>query len=157
MGDGVFDAAFVGGNAGSWAGRLLGRLEASAPHLLSALIVIIVGGLVAVLVGKLAETLARNAAIANLRAVGRTFRGIVLCVTALVASDRLGFGASLAGIILLIAVAAVLLALAIAFGLGARSLAREAADKGLADLRSGIRAKMEPSAAETEEGESPLA
>lgn len=157
MGNGDSNPVSEAGNAASWTAHLASGLAASAPPFFSALLVLIVGGLVAVLVGKLAEAVARNAAIVNLRAVGRSFRGIVLCITALVASDRLGFGTSLAGIMLLIAVAAVLLALAIAFGLGARSLAHEATDKGLADLKSVISAKGEPEETETPGGESPLA
>ena len=157
MGSDGTDTAQVAGKAGSWLAHLFEGLAASAPPLLSALFVLAVGGLVAFLVGRLAEAVARNAAVANLHAVGRTFRVIVLVITALVASDRLGFVTSLVGILLLIAVAAVVLALAIAFGLGARSLAREAMDKGLGDLRRGLGEAEGREGEERGKGEAPEA
>jgi len=135
-------------DVGPWFGHLFETLAGSIPTLLSALFVLFVGGLLALLVGKAAEVVARNAAVSNLRAVGRTFRGIIFGIAALAASDRLGFDRSLVGILILIAVGSIFLALAIAFGLGARSLAKRATEGGIADLRGEMRGKARVDEAE---------
>ncbi|HUX42765.1 MAG TPA: hypothetical protein VMV83_16480 [Rectinemataceae bacterium] len=117
---------------------LWGDLAASLPSILSTLALLAIGSLAVFGVGKIAEAIARNAAVPNVRAVGRTFRVIVSVLVGLAVLDRLGFSRSLLGIIFLISIGAVVLAFAIAFGLGAISLAKKAAEEVVPDLRKGI-------------------
>lgn len=118
--------------------RLATSLSASLPSILSALAVLLVGALAARLLGRAAEAIARNAALPDPRPAGRLARTLVWLGAGLLAADRLGFGRSIAGIILLVAFSALLLALALAFGLGAVSLARRKTEKELSGLRPGL-------------------
>ncbi|HUX37011.1 MAG TPA: hypothetical protein VMV44_03845 [Rectinemataceae bacterium] len=116
-------------------GQFLGNLGGALPSLLSFFAILAGGAVLAFLGGRLIESIARNAALPDARAVGKSLRSFIAVVTLLLASDRLGFGDSFVGIFLLIAIGAVVLAFAIAFGLGAVSLAREAAENRVAKIR----------------------
>jgi len=117
--------------------RIFETLKATLPSAFSAFVALAIGALAAFVAGRVAEAIARNAAVPNVHAVGRTFRGIVAGIAILVALDKLGLGRSLLGIFFLIAVAAVALAFAIAFGLGAVALARRLEEEGRGEVGAG--------------------
>ncbi len=123
-------------------GRFLGSLGGTLPSLLSFFAILAGGALLAFLGGRLIEAIARNAALADAKAVSKTLRIFIGVVTLLIASDQLGFGNSFVGVFLLIAIGAVMLAFAIAFGLGAVSLAREATEARIARLKEKERNRL---------------
>ncbi len=95
------------------------------PSVAAAIFVTVVGWMVVSFLCNVVETIARNTAISNVRAVVNTFRYIGFAVILLLASDQLGFGKSLLSSLLLIAFGALCLGLAIAFGLGSVDVARD--------------------------------
>ena len=134
MGTGGTTASLSNSPLSSGIDRFLHVLSSSLPSIASVLAVLAVGAVAVYLVGRIAEAVARNAAVPNVKAVGRSFRAVVSIIVLLVASDRLGFGDSLLGTIILITVGAVFLAVAIAFGLGALALARRTEEDSVADI-----------------------
>lgn len=101
-----------------------GMVEA-LPALFAGIFVTIIGIVIVTFLGNVIETIARNAAIGDARAVARIFRYIGFAAILILASDQLGLGKGLLSTFLVIGFAAISLAFAIAFGLGSVDLARE--------------------------------
>lgn len=101
-----------------------GMVEA-LPALFAGVFVTIIGIVIVTFLGNVIETIARNAAIGDARAVARIFRYIGFAAIVILTSDQLGLGKGLLSTFLVIGFAAVSLAFAIAFGLGSVDLARE--------------------------------
>jgi len=104
------------------------------PSVAAAIFVAVIGWMVVSFLCNVIETIARNTALTNVRAVVATFRYIGFAVILLLASDQLGFGKSLLSQLLVIAFAALCLGLAIAFGFGSVDLARGAVQGFLKNL-----------------------
>ena len=111
------------------------NLIATLPGALAAIIVIIVGIIVVSFLANVVETIARNAAWTGARLVSRVVRYFGVTIVLLLAFDQLGLGKSIIGWLLVIAFAALALGLALAFGLGGQSLAKEALENMVKNLR----------------------
>jgi hypothetical protein len=114
--------------------KISDSLVESLPAIFAALLVTFVGLVIIAFLGNVIETIARNAAVSDARAVARVFRYIGYAISILLASDQLVFGKSLLSSLLLIAFAAPALAFAIAFGFGSVDLARDAMQDLLKNL-----------------------
>jgi hypothetical protein len=106
--------------------RITDSLVDALPSLFAGIFVIIIGIVIVTFLANVIETIARNAAIGDARAVARISRYIGFAAIFLLASDQLGLSQGLLTTFLVIAFAAIALAFAIAFGLGSVDLAREA-------------------------------
>jgi hypothetical protein len=123
-------------------------LLAALPAIAAAIFITVIGLVVVGFLGNVIETIARNTALTNVKAVVNTFRYIGYTVILLLASDQLGFGKSLLSSLLLIAFAATALGFAIAFGLGSVEIARKTMEGFLINL--GKRGESESEAADPE-------
>ena len=120
------------------------EIEASVPHLIAALLIVVVGLVVVSFIGNFVMTVARNAAYPHAALVARAVKvtGIVLVLN--LALEQLNLSRSLVTALFQIAFAAVALGLALAFGLGCKDLAREAMLRFLRNLREKERAGKGP-------------
>ncbi len=114
---------------------LWNRVLEVIPGLLAGGLILAIGILVVSFFSNFALTIARNAAMpnGNLAAKGIKYGGIL--VVALIAMDQIGFKGNILSWLLLIAFGAVCLALALAFGLGCKDLARSSMERFLKNLR----------------------
>lgn len=96
------------------------------PKLLAALLVSLIGSIIVSFFAKFALTLAGNAALPNARLLSRLIKygGNILVI--LIALDQVGLGRSVINSMFVIFFGALMLALALAFGLGCKDIARDA-------------------------------
>ncbi|MDA8410540.1 MAG: hypothetical protein M0001_09135, partial [Treponema sp.] len=111
------------------------NLVATLPSALAAIIVIIVGIMVVSFLANVVETIARNAGWTGARLVSRVVRYFGVTIVLLLAFDQLGLGKSIIGWLLVIAFSALSLGLALAFGLGGQTLAKEALETMVRNIR----------------------
>lgn len=109
--------------------ELLGRLLLFVPRLLVALLLVVFGGYFARFLGGAVQRYLRSAGISDAEVLGRLVRYGVLAFVLLLAVDHLEVGGGLIQQTFLILLAGVVLALALAFGLGARQRAAELIDR----------------------------
>lgn len=109
--------------------ELLGRLLFFVPRLLVALLLVVFGGYFARFLGGAVQRSLRGAGIGDAEVLGRLVRYGVLAFVLLLAVDHLEVGGGLIQQTFLILLAGVVLALALAFGLGARERAAELIDR----------------------------
>ncbi len=102
------------------------RAFAWLPHLLVALVILIGGGLVAGFVRRSVLIAAVNAGIASARLAGAGAYGAVLVLFGAIALEQIGVGIRVVLVAFAILFGGVVLALALAFGLAGRELAKEA-------------------------------
>jgi hypothetical protein len=114
------------------------RAFAWLPHLLVALVVLIAGGLVAGFVRRSVLIAAVNAGLASARLAGGGAYAAVLVLFGAIALEQVGLGIRVVLVAFAILFGGVVLALALAFGLAGRELAREAL-AGLLRPRGGPR------------------
>src|SRR5262249_60783528 len=107
------------------------------PRLLSALLILVVGWLAANFLGQAMLIAAVNAGIHQARLLARATRSVVLLFTVATALVEVGIGRDMVLIAFGVLFGGLVLALALAFGLGGRHLAREI-------LESGRRREHEP-------------
>ncbi|MBL8965465.1 MAG: hypothetical protein JNG85_00575 [Spirochaetaceae bacterium] len=105
--------------------RISDGIVDALPALFAGIFVTIIGLVIVTFLGNVIETIARNAAFGDARAVARIFRYIGFAAILILASDQLGLGKGLLSTFLVIGFAAISLAFAIAFGFGSVDLARE--------------------------------
>lgn len=101
---------------------VLERVLAFLPNAIAALVVFLLGGLVAAFLGDLVATLAGAEGLAYAARIGRVVRYLVSIVVAVLALGVLGLDTALLVTVLTIMVAAFGLALALALGLGMRQV-----------------------------------
>jgi hypothetical protein len=94
------------------------------PHVLAAVAVLVIGFLLSSLAWRAAMLAAVNAGLRSAKLVGALARGLVLVATAAMSLEQLGLGRGVMLAAFAITFGAVMLALAIAFGLGGRHAAR---------------------------------
>lgn len=104
---------------------LLGRVLWFVPRVLVALLVLVFGSYFARFVGNTVKSYCRSAGISDGDLLARFARYAILCFVLLLAIDYLDLGGGLIQQTFLILLGGVVLALALAFGLGGRHRARE--------------------------------
>jgi len=114
------DALAIPGASGA-TGVLMGFL----PRVLSALLIVVIGLLTANFVGQTALIAAVNAGVPEARFLGRAARWAVLLFAVATALTEIGIGRDMVLIAFGITFGGLILALALAFGLGAQGLARQ--------------------------------
>src|SRR5207249_10816598 len=100
------------------------------PRVLSALLIVVIGLLTANFVGQTALIAAVNAGVPEARFLGRAARWAVLLFAVATALTEIGIGRDMVLIAFGITFGGLVLALALAFGLGGRHLAREILERG---------------------------
>ncbi|MBS0449511.1 MAG: hypothetical protein JSR59_26670 [Proteobacteria bacterium] len=103
--------------------ELLGRITVFVPRLLVALVILVFGAYFARFVGGLVEARCRRAGIGDADALGAAARYAVLAFVIMIALDHLDIGGQVIRDAFLILLGGVVLALALAFGLGGRGWA----------------------------------
>ena len=99
---------------------VLGQAAYYLPNLLAAVVIVLVGLIVARLVRKAATGGARSAGVVHAERIGRAGQVLVIVVAVVVALDQIGIDAQLLVTLLTVIVAAALGSAGLAFGLGAR-------------------------------------
>jgi Mechanosensitive ion channel, conserved TM helix len=100
------------------------------PRLLSALLILVVGWLAANFLGQAMLITAVNAGILQARLLARTTRWVILLFAVATALVEIGIGRDMVLIAFGVLFGGLVLALALAFGLGGRHLAREILERG---------------------------
>ena len=111
------------------------RLTAIVPGILAGAFIAIVGLVVVTFIGNFVMTLARNAGYSHARLVARAVKVAGYVLVGGLALGELDIGRTLVTTILQILIGAVVFGLALAFGLGCKDLARDAAMRWLHSLR----------------------
>ena len=109
------------------------------PRLLSALLIVVVGWLAANFLGQAVLITAVNAGILQARLLARTSRWVVLLFAVATALVEIGIGRDMVLIAFGVLFGGLVLALALAFGLGGRHLAREILERGRRRDREPVR------------------
>lgn len=99
------------------------------PHLVAALAIVLIGWLVGNFLGHAALIAAVNAQVAEARLLGRVVRLAVVTFAVATALTHLGIGKEMVLLVFGISFGGLVLALALAFGLGGRHLARRALER----------------------------
>lgn len=102
----------------------LSVLVAYLPNILAAVVILLLGGVLAHIIGNAVGTLAVGSGIGGGPALGQVTRFTILGITIILALEQLRIQTTLLIALAIILVAAVALALGLAFGLGNRELAR---------------------------------
>lgn len=123
----VLTALLAGLNAmrSPWTQNLVERFFLYLPHLLAALVVLVVGALVSRFLGRSALIAAVNARMPSARLLSALTRLFVMTLAVVAALDELGIGRTTIIVTFAILFGGLVTAGAIAFGLGARDLARD--------------------------------
>jgi small-conductance mechanosensitive channel len=123
----VLTALLAGLNAmrSPWTQNLVERFFLYLPHLLAALVILIVGTLVSRFLGRSALIAAVNARMPSARLLSALTRVFVMTLAVVAALDELGIGRTTIIVTFAILFGGLVTAGAIAFGLGARDLARD--------------------------------
>lgn len=109
--------------------QLFARFVIYLPNIFVALIILVLGWLVGNFLGRAALIASVNAGMAKAGPLSRGVKGIVLLFTLAMAFDQLGIGRTTIVAAFAIAFGGIVLALALAFGLGGRDMARTFLEK----------------------------
>jgi len=123
----ILTALLAGLNAmrSPWTQNLVERFFVYIPHLLAALIILIVGALLSRFLGRSALIAAVNARMPSARLLAALTRVFVMTLAVVAALDEVGIGRTTIIVTFAILFGGLVTAGAIAFGLGARDLARD--------------------------------
>lgn len=105
------------------------------PGLMAALLIVVIGFLVVSFVSNFTRTILRNAGSTHADLIAKALRYFGVGLILLIALEELNFGKTILNTLVLIVAATVGLALALAFGLGCKDLARDWFQRVLHDLR----------------------
>lgn len=111
--------------------HLIERVFDYLPNVFVAIIIVILGYMLGNFFGRAALIASVNAGVQLSRLVGRFVRYLILILATLIALEQLGIGKETVLLAFAILFSGLVLALAIAFGLGGRDLAREFLEKRL--------------------------
>ncbi len=105
------------------------------PSILAAVFIVIIGVIVIGFVANFTITIARNASVPNARLLGRSIKyvGNILVIT--IALDQVGLGKTIISSMFQLLFGAAVFGVALAFGLGCKDIARDAAQRFIATLR----------------------
>jgi len=122
----VLTALLAGLNAirSQWTQNLVERFFLYLPHLLAALLILLLGALVSRFLGRSVLIAAVNAQMPSARLLAGLTRFFVMALTVVATLDELGIGRTTIIVTFAILFGGLVAAAAIAFGLGARDLAR---------------------------------
>jgi uncharacterized membrane protein len=118
-------------------GQLLESFLLYLPNVFAALLVLLVGYLLSNFLGRAALIASVNAGIRVSGVIGKFVKFLVLTLAATMALEQLGIGRETVILTFAIVLAGVMLALALAFGLGGRDLAREYLEKKMRGKEEG--------------------
>jgi len=123
----VLTALLAGLNAmrSPWTQNLVERFFLYLPHLLAAFLILVVGALVSRFLGRSVLIASVNARVPSARFLGALTRIFVMTLAAVAALDELGIGRTTIIVTFAILFGGLVTAASIAFGLGARDLARD--------------------------------
>lgn len=123
----VLTAMLAGLNAmrSQWTQNLVERFFLYLPHLLAALVILVVGALVSRFLGRSTLIAAVNARMPSARLLAAGVRGLVMMLAVVAALDELGIGRTTIIVTFAILFGGLVAAAAIAFGLAGRDLARD--------------------------------
>jgi len=99
------------------------------PHLFAAMIILVIGYLIAVFLGQAALIAAVNAQMESARLLGRVIRWFIIILSLTMALSQLGIAQNVIVAAFTILFGGIILALAIAFGWGGRELAKDFLEK----------------------------
>ncbi len=111
------------------------RIVELFPSVLAAVIVLAIGAMLVTFASNFARTIARNAAWPHAELIARVMKYAGNTILVLVALEQAGLASSMLSRLLQILFAAIVVALALAFGLGCKDLARGAAERFIENLR----------------------
>lgn len=125
-------------------GSVSDRIAESAPSVVAALFIGIIGLVSVSFLANFVATLARTAGLPHARLLSRGTRAVGALIIVVLALEQLHLSGTLLSSLVLIIVGAAASGTALAFGLGCKDMAREALQKILAGLRERDRASRGP-------------
>lgn len=117
------------------AAQLLNQIVTYVPNVIAAVFVLAVGMFVAILVSATVNATAVNAGIAQARLLAKTTEVAIVIVAIIMALEQLKIATTIINLIIPIVLAAIGLALALAFGLGGKDVAAKLLKEGLDKLK----------------------
>ena len=117
--------------------HLIERVFDYLPNVFVAIIIVILGYMLGNFLGRAALIASVNAGMQLSRLFGRVVRYLIFILSVLIALEQLGIGKETVLLAFAILFSGIVLAMAIAFGLGGRDLAREFLEKRLAERPGG--------------------
>ena len=99
-------------------------LQSALPTLLAAIIMVVIGVMVVSFLANFTETIARNAAARNPRAIKKIIKYVGYVLLAIMTIEQLGLGQTIVSTIVIMILGAIALGAAIAIGLGCKDMAR---------------------------------
>jgi len=106
--------------------QLMDKVVQYIPNVLTALIVMFFGALLAVFVRNIVETTAKNAGLTHAKSMGMLTHTVIIIFSVMIALEQLRIGTTVISQVVSIVFGSVGLAIALAFGLGCRDIAAEA-------------------------------
>jgi hypothetical protein len=106
--------------------ELMDKVVLYIPNVLAALIILVIGALLAVFVRKVVETTTKNAGLTHARGMGVIAHSTIVIFAAIIALEQLKIGITVLSQFITIILGSIGLALALAFGLGCKDLAAKA-------------------------------
>ncbi|MFH1458864.1 MAG: hypothetical protein ABIG64_00620 [Candidatus Omnitrophota bacterium] len=115
---------------------LIDKIVLYIPNVLAALIVLVIGALLAVFVRKIVESTAHNAGLSHASGMGMLTHTIIVIFAMIIALEQLKIGITVLSQFLTIILGSIGLALALSFGLGCKDIAAQAMSNFLAKTKS---------------------
>ena len=112
-----------------------GKLAAAFPNLVAAILVVVVGSLVASFLSNFVLTIALNASMPNARLLSKSIKYLGIAIVVMIALGQIGLGKSIIDFMFEILFGAVCLGAALAFGLGCKDMARDSMQRFLRNLK----------------------
>jgi len=106
--------------------NLLDKIVLYIPNVIAAIMVMVIGALLAVFMRKIVETAAGHAGLTHASGMGMLTHTIIMVFAVIMALDHLNIGNRIPAYVVMVAVSAIGLALALAFGLGCKDIAADA-------------------------------
>lgn len=111
------------------------KIVQAFPSVLATILILVIGAVIISFLSTFTMTIARNAASPNSALFARVIKYAGNLLLALVALDQIGLGGTILSTILLVLIGAAALGTALAFGLGCKDLAHDAAVRFLRTMR----------------------
>jgi len=112
-----------------------GKLSEAFPNLVAAILVVVVGSLVASFLSNFVLTIALNASMPNARLLSKSIKYLGVAIVVMVALGQIGLGKSIIDFMFEMLFGAVCLGAALAFGLGCKDMARDSMQRFLRNLK----------------------
>ncbi len=117
--------------------QLMDKVVLYIPNVLVAIIILVIGALLAVFVQKVVETTAKNAGLTYAKGMGVVTHSILIIFAVIIALEQLKIGITILSQFLTIILGSIGLGLALAFGLGCKDLAGQAMQNFLERTKAG--------------------